>query len=82
MADQHEMTDGVLRLAYPYLAQHSPVAFPGDESGSYADPEHPTVANNVNEWSWGLGDIVNSLLHSGLELEWLHEHSEGYYPMN
>lgn len=67
-----------LRLGLSYLAQSRPDVFV--ESGSYADRDLVTHANETREWSWGLGDVVNALIGAGLTLDWLREHPVGFYP--
>jgi SAM-dependent methyltransferase len=43
-----------------------------DISGTYAEPDNPTVTSGV-EWHHTLGDIVTELIRAGLRLEYLHE---------
>ena len=77
--EQGAVQDTHLKLELPYLAQARPLAFEG--SGSYADPELPTHANETREWLWGLGDVVNALIGAGLTLRHLHEHPVGFFPL-
>ena len=63
-ADEHPVDDGGLRLGHSYLSQPKPSNFV--ESGSYADREAETEINQTTEWSWGIGDVVNALIASGL----------------
>ncbi len=74
-----ESTETQLSLEYSYLRQQEPDRFTG--GGSYADPDRETKANTTIEWPWSLGDVVNALLGAGLQLLWLREHTEGFYPL-
>ena len=78
LADHDPIRGNELVLGYPYLAQDAPSAFV--EAGSYADRTLPTTANETREWSWGLGDVVNAIIGAGLTLEFLNEHTVGFYP--
>jgi len=80
IADEANISGGRLELEYPYLAQTKAQPFNG--SGSYADRERSTTANDTREWSWGLGDITNALMEAGLQLRWLREHPEGFCPIH
>ena len=77
-ADELPVDDGGLRLGHSYLSQPKPSNFV--ESGSYADREAETEINQTTEWSWGIGDVVNALIASGLRIDQLNEHSLGFYP--
>lgn len=77
LAEENAIGKDSLRLGLAYLAQ--PVVEKFTETGSYADREKDTANNDTVEWSWGLGDIINSLIAGGLELLWLKEHAEGFY---
>ena len=77
-ADEEPVDDSGLRLEHPYLSQPEPSTFV--DSGSYADPQADTHANRTSEWSWGIGDVVNALIASGLRIDQLNEHSLGFYP--
>ncbi|CAN5641072.1 class I SAM-dependent methyltransferase [soil metagenome] len=57
---------------YPYCTGDEPLVF--DAPGTYAD-EHAEVQNTVtHEWNHPLGEIVTSLIDSGLRIDFLHEH--------
>ncbi|WP_239513682.1 bifunctional 2-polyprenyl-6-hydroxyphenol methylase/3-demethylubiquinol 3-O-methyltransferase UbiG [Streptosporangium sp. 'caverna'] len=51
-----------------------------DEAGSYADQSAQTTVNRSVQWQHGLGDVVSTLVASGLRLEFLHEHAFTFYP--
>jgi len=78
LADDLARQGDGLALAYPYLSRSEPLQF--DEPGSYADRERLTTANSTREWSWSLADVITALLGAGLELQWLREHADGFYP--
>ena len=75
-ADELPVDDGGLRLGHSYLSQPKPSNFV--ESGSYADREAETEINQTTEWSWGIRDVVNALIASGLRIDQLNEHSLGF----
>ena len=64
-----------LVLSYAYLGSE-PETF--ENQGSYADRSVATEHNRVVEWAHGLGTLVNAVLASGLVVEELSEHPEGY----
>ena len=61
-----------LDVRYPYFHSDQPLRFEPDGSGSYAD-ETAVVTTSTREWVHSLGDIMNSLISAGLEIEFLHE---------
>ena len=77
-ADKEPVDDSGLRLEHPYLSQPEPSTFV--ESGSYANRDAKTENNQTNEWSWGIGDVVNALIGAGMRIDWLNEHPLGFYP--
>jgi SAM-dependent methyltransferase len=68
-----------LRTRYPYFGGGRPQAFEFD--GSYADREEAVVNRRTYEWTWTLGDVVNSLLDAGLAIDFLHEHDRVSFQM-
>jgi SAM-dependent methyltransferase len=48
---------------------------PSEDPGNYADYSDPnyTVKTGCCEWTWTLGDIVNSLIDAGMRIEFIHE---------
>ena len=49
-------------------------AFVDEMSGSYVDPDAPTVNNVCYEWQHTLADVVTAIVAAGLTIEFLHEH--------
>ena len=78
LAEQGAVMEDALKLGHTYLASGQPLTF--EEPGSYADRASPTTHNQTVEWAWGLGDVVNAVLASGLQLVSLHEHPLGFFP--
>ena len=76
--------DGVdateLKVHYPYFRADEPMKFEPDGSGSYADASAP-ITTTTYEWSFTLGDVVNSVLETGLKVEFLHEFPHCDYQM-
>jgi SAM-dependent methyltransferase len=61
----------VIRLSGPYFAAAG--ATMAEEDGSYADPTARLVNRRTYEFNHELGEVVSSLVDSGLEIEFLHE---------
>jgi ubiquinone/menaquinone biosynthesis C-methylase UbiE len=66
-----------LAIAYPYF--HTPEPTLWDEAQpDYADdkyiPQHPSY-----EWSWSIGDILNSLIKAGLQIEFFNEYERLFF---
>ena len=61
-----------LCLCFPY-ANDGPHRF-GDQTGSYAVPDAPTQANEVEQYAHSLGEIVTAAANAGLRVEHLGEH--------
>lgn len=57
-------------VRYPYFKLDKPLYF--EDSGSYAAPD-AKVDFVSYEWIHGMGEIINSLIEAGLEIEYLHE---------
>jgi SAM-dependent methyltransferase len=62
-----------LRVRYGYFHEDDPNEWEGDYP-DYDDGDY-MVQSPSWEWQWSMGDIVNSLIKSGLRLEFLHEHT-------
>ena len=77
-ADEQPVDSSGLKLGHPYLSPAEPSIFV--EPGSYANREAETAINQTTQWSWGIGDVVNALIGAGLRIDWLNEHSLGFYP--
>lgn len=67
-----EVTDGSLRIAYPYFETSEPMVF--DETTTYADGDDELANTRTYEWNHGIGEIVTAVLDHGLTLTTLHEH--------
>lgn len=77
IADDGLKSDHV-ELDWPYFGAGTPLR--EDSPGTYADP---TATNKMGvRWLWthGLGDIVQAVLDTGLQLERLDEHADGFFP--
>jgi SAM-dependent methyltransferase len=61
-----------LHVRYPYFHSREPVRW-DDEGPDYSDGDY-IVKTPSWEWTWGMGDVVNSLIDAGLRIEFLHEH--------
>lgn len=79
VSDDCDATTGKLILEYPYLPCREPVRFP--DFGSYASRETDAKRGETVEWPHGIAEILAAVTGAGMELEFLREHSEGYYPI-
>ncbi len=64
------------KIKYSYFSTPEPVAW--EPEGDYADPE-AVVTHGSYESQHDLGEIINSLISSGLRIEYLHEFPVIYY---
>lgn len=64
-------------IAYPWLHQAEPLEYL--EESSYAAPDESVDLPSFT-WSWGIGDVVQSLLKAGLVIEALREFPWSPYP--
>ena len=60
-----------LEVKYDYFSKKA-LEFP--VKGSYADPDADVDHDVSYDWEHGIGEIVTSLVSSGLRIEFLHEH--------
>lgn len=58
------------KLFYKYF-DHGP--YLDDSSGTYTDWNTADVKGITYEWSYTMGDIINSLIREGLKIEFVHE---------
>ena len=58
------------QIVLSYFHKSEPFEFQGE--GTYASPSDGTVYTTY-EWAHGLGDTVNALISSGLQIEFIHE---------
>ncbi len=68
-------------LGYPYVSKEG-IPFRWDEDGTYADPEGvTTILKNKTEFGWyhSMAEIINSLIQAGLQIEFLHESTKGFF---
>jgi SAM-dependent methyltransferase len=68
-----------LAVFYPYFHTTDPQRF--EEEGSYAIPDTEVVHTATYEWPHSLGDVINSLISVGLQIEFLHEFPYACYKM-
>jgi len=59
-----------LQVHYPYFDKHTR-KFESD--GDYADPNVHVQHKTEYEWTHTIGEIINSLIDAGLQIEFLHE---------
>jgi SAM-dependent methyltransferase len=59
------------KLKYSYF--HSPEPEKFDVDGSYAGPNAKIEPCVDYEWTHGMGDVINSIIHAGLQIQFLHE---------
>jgi SAM-dependent methyltransferase len=65
------MDEQFLHIKYPYDSAGSPLEF--SNVSSYAAPDI-ALHNQEFNWQHGIGKVVNSLIKSGLQIEFLNEH--------
>lgn len=65
--------DHLLVVDFPYFERLEPVVW--DEPGTYVTTEAQFEHNSSASWNHGLGEIVTALLHAGLQLTDLTEHT-------
>lgn len=65
-------------IKYPYNSGDSPMEF--SNVSSYAAPEI-LLKNQEFNWQHGIGKVINSLIQSGLKIEFLNEHDYSPYPV-
>ena len=71
--DENKLPAGELSLRYPYFSR---VPDRGDEIGGYA-AERRTGENYC--WNYTAGDVINSLIRAGLQIEYFHEFDVLFY---
>jgi SAM-dependent methyltransferase len=64
------------KVKYPYF--HGPEPDKWEPEGDYAEPD-AVVTHGSYEWTHSMGDIINSLIATGLRIEFLHEFPEIFY---
>lgn len=70
---QHEALDGRLLLAHSWRTPHdAPLLF--EETHTYTGDTRPLAHKRMYEWFHPVGDVVNALLKTGLQLDFLNEH--------
>ena len=76
---EEKCTPDDLRLVHPYLRTSKPLSW--DTPGSYAAQEAETTHNRVHQWTFGLGDVVQAVVDSGLVVTRLAEHPVTFFPL-
>ncbi len=61
-----------LSIRYQYFHSEVPQEWSGDYV-DYSDPDY-IVKSATWEWQWPMSNILNSLIESGLKIDFLHEH--------
>jgi hypothetical protein len=69
--DATRSPDGMPGLFAPYFSRGPVVDTEGQD---YVDPDARLVNATIYNWIHPLGDVVTSLITSGMTLDWLHEH--------
>jgi SAM-dependent methyltransferase len=64
--------DGLLAVEYPYFEREQPMVF--TDEGTYVETDAAFSHNTTHEWNHGLGEIITSLLGSGMRVTGLVEH--------
>jgi len=65
-------SEASLRIQYPYF--HPPEPFVYDAETSYAEPNAKLTEPITNyQWSHSIGEILNTLISAGLQIQYLHE---------
>jgi len=72
-----EAQPGGLTIAYPYFHSPEPMVW-NDEAPDYAESEY-IPRNPSYEWSWTVGDILNALIQSGLQIESFNEYERLFF---
>ncbi len=72
--DSPDVTE--LKVRYSYF--HAPEPAKWESEGDYADSD-AVVTHGSYEWTHDIGDIINSLISSGLRIEFLHEFPVTFY---
>jgi len=67
-----ENVPDALVVRYPYFETPEPLSL--DEAESYVTIERPLTATMAHSWNHGLGEVVSSLLASGMTITSLAEH--------
>ena len=71
------LDDKDIALNYPYLGSK---ALPDDSGSTYADSATRLAHNRSYDFPHGLGEIVDAALGAGLQLDYLHEFTYGFFP--
>jgi len=69
--DATRSPDGMPGLFAPYFSREPVVT---EDPSDYIDPEALLANTRIYNWIHPIGDLVTSLIASGLTLDWLHEH--------
>jgi hypothetical protein len=69
--DATRSPDGMPGLFAPYFSREPVI---DTEGSDYVDPNARLGNATIYNWIHPLGDVVTSLIASGMSLEWLHEH--------
>ena len=69
--DATRSPDGMPGLFAPYFSREPVVS---EDPHDYVDPNARLANATIYNWIHTLGDVVTSLIASGMNLDWLHEH--------
>jgi SAM-dependent methyltransferase len=67
--DNESQDDFVLKYTY----FHTPEPYEFDVDGFYAGPDAKIEPCVDYEWAHGMGDVINSIIQAGLQIQFLHE---------
>jgi SAM-dependent methyltransferase len=71
------LDDDEIKLAFPYLGAQP---LPFDTDRTYTDQETGLEHERSYNFAHGLGEIVGAAIDAGLQLEFLHEFTYGFFP--
>jgi SAM-dependent methyltransferase len=71
------LADGEPELTYPYLGAE-PLRF--ESAATYTDQQANVDHERTYQFAHGLGEIVGAAIDAGLQVEFLHEFTHGFFP--
>jgi SAM-dependent methyltransferase len=71
------LADDEIKMTFPYQGSQ---ALPSESDDTYTDQQSPVEHTLIYEFSHGVGEIIGSAVDAGLEIEFFHEFTEGFWP--
>lgn len=71
------LDDNEIKLAFPYLGAE---ALPFESDRTYTDQQAGLQNQRSYQFAHGLGEIVSAATEAGLQIEFLHEFTYGFFP--